>query len=618
MRFLLFFCCALAVINSSFGQARVRKFTTPLAGKAVLKDVDDQYNAQVYSLEAPDPDQAKETGELDVVKEQVARQFPRKRSGQLPRKTTSAPSPVIDVSYVSDSFPQTPPDNYLAVNRQNQAVAVMNSLVSVHNAATGAMVTRKGLKQFSAAVGLNNITNDNRYDPKIIYDPEADRYISIMLNGINQYNYIVVGFSQTSDATGAWNFYKFYGDVNNDTTFFDYPCISLTNNELFITGNKVMDNISWQVGFKESVIYQVRKQDGYNGNATLTYQLWDNIQYNGRYIRNVYPVKGGAGLKGPAQYFVGNRILDVQNDTIFLVKIPDTIGSTNNNLVATALVSNINYGVPPDGRQPDTSATLMTNDGRILGGYAEGNEIQFVSASVNTATGASGIYHGIISNYTTTPTVQAQIFTVDTLDFGYPNLSYTGNKNGHNQSIITFNYTGKSTYPGFATVFFDGSAYSDMVRIKTGDNSIKILSTKEQRWGDYSGSQPDWNAIQSVWAVGIYGRKDHLYGNYMARILSPFYAAVPQVKKQAAASVIYPNPTWEYVSIQFELEKEDVLNFYIYDAAGHAVGQLTSSYCFEGKNIIKFNVASLKSGTYFLKAFNSSGSSVITHTFVKQ
>src|SRR6202012_4156792 len=133
-----------------------------------------------------------------------------------------------------------------------------------------------------------------------------------------------------------------------------------------------------------------------------------------------------------SQYFVGDKILDVQNDSVFLVKIPDTIGSINNNLVATAMASNISYGVPPDGRQPDTSVTLMTNDARILGGYMEGNEIQFVSTTVNTTSGGSAIYHGIISNYDTNPTVQANVFAIDTLDFGYPNISYAGNQGGNN------------------------------------------------------------------------------------------------------------------------------------------------------------------------------------------
>ena len=614
----LFAIVLLSVFNhSSFAQrANVKKYTTPLCGTVILKNVDDKYNALIYSLEMPEPDAQAEQKKLAEIKAKMQKTFPRQRSA-VQERTTSVGAPVVFVSYVSDSMSGIPPDNYSAVSDSNKSVCVMNDLISVHNATTGAFLTRKTLSLFSTSIGLSPGTY-YRYDPKVVYDPQADRFICIMLCGTNATNYIAMGFSNTNDPSGSWAFYKFPGNFANDTTWFDYPAISITQNEVFFTGNKIKNDSSWQAGFKESVIYQVRKADGYNAAATLTYQIWDSVQYNNQPLRCLYPLNPGDGIQGPSQYFLSNRDFDVTNDSVFLVKVPDTIGSSSNILTVTPLVSATSYGVPPDGRQPDTSVTLATNDGRVLGGFITANQIQFVSTTVVPATGASGIYHGIISNYSTAPVLQGQIFTIDTLDMGYPNISYAGNVSGSNEAIISFDYSGPATYPSYGAIFYDGSTYSDMTNIKSGDSSIKILSGKEQRWGDYSGSQPQWNALGVVWVEGIYGRKDHTYGNYLAQLASPTFTGVPVVRRPAATSNLYPNPAIELVSLEFNVDQEQLFSFVIYDAQGRIVDKLLDKFCTEGKNVIQFNVAPLLQGTYFVKATGDKGENIAAHTFVRR
>jgi len=572
-------------------------------------------------MEMPDPDASAEQKRLQQIKEQIRKNFPYKKSNTQ-RRTTSVNPPVVSTNFVADSSPGIPPDNYSAVNQSNKTVCVMNEFISVHDATTGAYLTRKDIMTFSTSVGLNNtpFTDYNyRYDPKVAYDPVADRFICIMLNSTDQYNYIVVGFSQTSDPDGAWAFYKFYGDYAGDTTWFDYPAISITQNEFFFTGNKIKYDSSWQAGFTHSIIYQVRKQDGYNGDTALTYQIWDSVQYSNNYLRCLYPLNPGDALLGPSQYFLSNRDFDVTNDSVFLVEIPDTIGSSDSFLTVTPVVSTTSsYGVPPDARQPDTSLTLATNDGRVLGGFIRGSEMQFVSTTINPANGASAIYFGIISNFATSPVLTGQIFSVDSLDFGYPNISYAGNSGGNNQSIISFDYSGPNTYPGFGAIFYDGSNLSDIAIIRSGDTTISQLLQKEQRWGDYSGSQPDWTSTGTVWVEGIFGKKKRQYGNYMAKLISPYYDAVPIVTKPSQFSKIYPNPGWELVSYEFNVATEQSFSFMIYDMQGRVVDNLVNQYCKEGKNILQFNIAPLAPGTYFLKATGTNGEPIPVHTFVRK
>lgn len=599
-------------------QAHVQRFTAPLAGKVVLKDVEDKYNAQVYNLEMPEPDADAEQEKLREVKQYIAAHYPHKNR-HLAAKGTAIQPPFVVRSFVADTLPGIPPDNNMAISAGQRAVSVVNSNIAVLDD-YGQMLYRKSLYSFSLATGLiNTITNQNnyRFDPKVIYDPEADRYICVMLNGINEHNWIVVGFSQTNRPDSTWNFYKFYGNYAGDTTWFDYPAIAITHNELFFTGNKIGYDQSWQEGFHKSLIYQVNKQQGYNGDTAITYRIWDSVTYNGKFIRNLFPVKGGASIHGPEQYFLSNRNFDVQNDTIFLIKVPDTIGAPDSILTVTRLQSDLAYGVPPSGRQKPPYDSLATNDGRILGSYIEGDEIQFVSASLYPANGASAVYHGKISNVTTSPTVHAEMFTVDTLDFGYPNISYASNTGGVNNSIISFDYSGPSTFAGMGAIYYDGNQYSPMLNVKSGDSVISVLAGPE-RWGDYTGSQPDWNMPGVVWVEGIYGRSNTRYGNYMAKLAAPFITSVTQPQQTKAAALVYPNPAWQFISAEFSIPHEQSVNFSIYDMQGRVVDDLLSTWCKEGRNVVQFNIGPLAPGAYFVKGVSAKGEVLLTSRFIRQ
>ncbi len=597
----------------------------PLAGSIVLRDVPDKYGAQVNSLEAPEPDGPGNKAAFHAMKARVRAQFPyRRSSGQTKAKTTAVAMPVITKAFLPDSLTGIPPDDYMAVNNDSEAINVMNSFITVLNADSGTVKLRKSLMNFSSSVGLNNPIGQSyhyRYDPKVIYDPEADRFICVMLNGTNQYNWIVVAFSQTADPAGAWNFYKFYGDYGADTTWFDYPAIAITHDEFFLTGNKLVYNGSFQEGFRRSVIYQMRKSDGYAGAATLGYKLWDSVNFGGAPIRNIFPVKGGSGIMGPEQYFLSVRNMAATNDSVFLIKIPDTMGTPGNAITITAMKSNLVYGFPPNGRQPNTTNMLQTNDARVLGAYREGSEIQFVSTTVQPLTGSDAIYHGRMSNFTTTPSVQAAYIGVDTMDFAYPNISFAGLHGGLNTSIISFDYSGPSHFPGVGAVMWDGTAHSPLLEVKKGDNIIDVLNNDTlQRWGDYTGSQPQWDLPGHVWIVGMYGKQNKGYSTWMARLRSPFVPGVsvaPVAKSVAAPSTLYPNPAIEFIRLRFSLEEAAYLRFSIYSINGSLVDAMLDAGCRKGEQEIQFNTAPLAPGQYLLKGTTLDGRTLVSKTFVK-
>lgn len=600
---------------AAYGQgAKGTVYQAKLAGTNDFKNVDDKYNVEVLKIEAVSPDGDDEKIKLAKIKAEIARLYPHKISNAR-QKTTAAQDPVVDKSFQANVTPGTPPDNDFAVSKEGKALSVINVNAAVVNANTGAIVSQEGLPQFSSGVKLSMI--GNKYDPKVIYDAEEDRFICVMLHDRDADNYVVVGFSQSNDLGGTWAWYKFYGDYKADNTWFDYPGVSITKTEFFLTGNKIKFAAPWETGFSETVIYQISKSDGYSAAATLNYKIWDGIQYGGSSIRNLFPVRPGISPEGDEQYFVSNRNFSTQNDTIFLVKVPGTIAQ-GGNISVTMLKSPLSYGVPPNGRQDDT-ATLATNDGRILGAYAMYDEIQFVSTSVNPANGAASVFHAKITDYKTSPSIShAQFFSIDTLDFGYPNISFAGNPWGLNQSIISFNYTGPNTYAGMGAILYDGLSYSNLVKVKEGDGTIILQHAgKAQRWGDYTATQVDYNATGSVWIEGIYGRSDHEYGSWVAKLNSPVLSVKEQTKAKPK-SQIYPNPAKIFVSYLFTLDTETEVTFAIYSATGQLVDELVTKKCTQGKNLIQFSTVSLPVGNYILKGSSATGDVVMTERFIKQ
>ena len=459
--------------------------------------------------------------------------------------------------------------------------------------------------------------NDYRYDPKIIYDPLEDKFICIMLNGVNAANYIVIGFSQSNDPKGNWNFYKFYGDYKGDTTWFDYPAITISKSEFYFTGNKLGFNTSWQAGFKNSVIYQIKKADGYAG-QTLNYKIWDSIYYQGKPIRNLHPVKNGSSISAATPYFLSNRNFATQNDTVFLIRLTDTLNSANASMQINPLKSNLAYGVAADGRQKDTAYSLATNDARILGAFKEGDEIQFVNTSINPSNGAASIYHGTIQQVSSNPSIQAQLLSIDSLDMAYPNISYFGVNNGNIVSVINCNYSGPRTFAGMHALISKSGQYSDWTNIKKGDSNIVVLSAKQQRWGDYTGSQIDWNFPGNAWVIGIFGNAKRGYGNYMARLSSPYNVGIPPLVANKINAISYPNPCYQFTAIDFTLAASAILNFDMYNSNGQLVGHLLTQFCEEGQNRLQFNIGYLSAGIYHLIVTNANGVPLIKEPILKQ
>jgi hypothetical protein len=518
-------------------------------------------------------------------------------------------TPKVNYAFEGNSYSASVPnDNTMAVSNDGIVVSAINTNIIFYDTKNDSLLKTISLSAFSDT--LTNVS-PHQYDPKAIYDYQKDRFVLVFLagSGTNPSSDIIIAFSTSANPMDDWNLYSLPGNPLNDTSWTDYPAIALSNDELFITGNLLKTgNGSWQTSFKQSVIWQIDKNNGFNG-ETLDVGLYSGIGLNGIPVRNIHPVRGGNKFYGPDLYFLSQRNFALENDTFFLIHTLNNLEASNQDLTIISVLSDMPYGMPPNARQTN-GKFLATNDSRVLGAFYQNGFIQFVGNSVDTLTGHASFYHGLFSPTNSSEKIHLNIFSDTLLEFGYPNISYCGSNSESMHSIITYDYTSSSVYPGMGAVFFEGighdgsSLYSMPTVLKKGETPIRILFST-QRWGDYSGSQPKYNRVGEVWASGTFGKKVgsfQAYGTWISSLRSSVSDNPVIPDGETIVSKIYPNPSSDLdkVVLDFQLSQSEQITVQIFDVSGKLVTNIYQGEATKGRNILSFSTLPLSSGVYFV------------------
>lgn len=484
------------------------------------------FDPSMKSMEMPHPNSGTTRAHLQEIKKDVRKQFPlgnstNKHAGTHAFAAFGQGDSLIQGRNFEGNLAGNgvPNDNTLAISDGGQLISCINSTISGYDIPADTLMFTQSLASFS--LDLNIV--GGKFDPKAIYDPEEDRFILVFLSGNTPLNSnIIVAFSTTNQLDDPWNLFSLPGDPIQDSTWSDYPALTITDDELFITVNQIIPGVSWQVGFSQSIIWQLNKTAAFEGDTTLQSTLWTEINFNDQPIRNLNPVKGGSQPYGPNAYFISNRNFDLQNDTVFIVEITDNASSQDATAVVKYSRTDTPYGVPPEARQQG-SHRFDTNDGRWLGAFLENDRIQFVGNTVNPATGLSAVYHGFIDSleHTNPPVTGVILGDVgpDSMDFGYPNIVYIGEHGCDDESVIIFEHTSPTVYAGYSAVSYNNwHEYSKRTVVKEGDSFVNVLSGGYERWGDYTGLQRKYNEPGTVWAAATYGKVNRSNGTWITSL----------------------------------------------------------------------------------------------------
>jgi hypothetical protein len=571
---------------------------TPLAAVINMSDKDEDYDPKLMLIKATNPLPATTYNMnkqmLDAKHFESMQNYNGKSVNTLNK--TAVPQPVQLKGFKANITQGTPNDNDIAVSNAGIICSVVNTNMNILND-TGKVLSSRTLS--SIAKGITNL--NRTYDPRVIYDPEADRFILVFMQGsTSKDTRIIVGFSQTNDPALNWNFYTIRGNLFGDSS----PIISISNHELFLTVNRLKDNTYWKNGFIESFIWQMDKDNGYKGD-TLNQKVYYDIKYNNKPIWSICPAKGGSKSYGPNMQFFSVRPDQLWNDTVFVHEITNTIKSGKAELKLRVAKADNHYGLQPNAFQPN-GKKLQTNDARILSAMYENGIFYMVGNSVDARYNAAGFYLITIDNYWSKDLLNAklQMISSDTMDYGYPSIAYCGGGLGDNSAMITCSHVSPRTFPGNSLVYVDRNLNPSTPAImKLGESNILLIGDTLERWGDYSGIQRKYNDLGKVFYNGSFGVNNDnrtwigISKNRDAKLGND---EIIKLRNEQLNDVsIYPIPAKEYVNIDFTNEEKKVLNFVLIDMQGKETLLLTER-AKAGLNRFVFNALNLNNGYYQL------------------
>ncbi|MFL6213183.1 MAG: IPT/TIG domain-containing protein [Blastocatellia bacterium] len=410
----------------------------------------------------------------------------------------SAPSPAPASSFqaLNDDNSRIPPDTHGAVG-PNHLMVTLNSQVRIQTKA-GATISTVSLNGFWATFGHTNV-----FDPRVLYDPTAGRWIFISLSDWRTAtSSLLVGVSQTGDPTGNWNLYDTDIDSAN-AIFADYPNVGLNKDWIVVATDtyRVSD-----VSFVAERLYTFGKANLYaggassftlfqdttgssqvpaviNDNTTSTMYIlenWNGNQSGSGYLR----MSTISGAVGAESYTPGVAFPSTPNPWDSLPPSPNwmpQLGSSQRIIAGDAVVQNLVY----------RNGSLWCAQTVFLpaGGSPTRSAIQWWQLSTSGAIQQRGRLDDPSGN----------------VYYGYPSIAV----NSHNDVVIG--------YSRFSSSFYAGSGYSiraatdpvntlrDVAVLKNGEAPYyKTNGGTKNKWGDYSATVVDPANDIDIWTIQEY------------------------------------------------------------------------------------------------------------------
>ncbi len=140
--------------------------------------------------------------DLPVPEGALVRVEARAEAAALPSGAPSSPAPAVSFEALPNSPENQPPDTHGAVG-PNHLMVTLNSDVRIQDRSGNALSTVP-LWAFWGRLSAGG--PGEVFDPRVVYDPYADRWITTAVG--RSLRSLLVGVSQTGDPTGSWNLYR--------------------------------------------------------------------------------------------------------------------------------------------------------------------------------------------------------------------------------------------------------------------------------------------------------------------------------------------------------------------------------------------------------------------------
>lgn len=565
-------------------------FETPLSGSIVTNENSSKWGQKVSAIRTRDHG----SPEVRAIK---AAKAELKSNSYYHREESQgrASDPIIGANFEANWMEEgTPPDDAMAISNGGKIVTANNDGIEFYNANGQFLSTTKWADFFNDGTLTGSI-----YDPRVLYDSGSDRFVMVVLHGSSATSSrVLVCFSKSNDPAVGWWYYKLTGNPLNNNCWFDFPSLGISSNEIYVSGNLYT---SGNNNYNQSVIYQIRKADGYAG-QNLTWQYWDRIKVGSDIGFTLVPASyGHSGNYGPGIYLVSSE--SGGGKTVKLWDITNDIGA-NPELKSYTISTALNYGPSPDAAQKGSNEGLDNGDCRMQSAFYLNGLVHFVFHT-DIGDGWNGIYYHRLK--VNDLSLKSGTFgLVGSYDYSYPAVVSSSIQATDASVIIGFLRSSGAIFPEVRVVNCDNDMqWSSSTLVKAGETYVRVFGGTE-RWGDYTGISRRQNSPSGrVWFSGSYGARistsvPNAYKTRIAEVYTNQSTSSNEINTPITASKVYPNPVSNRFHVNFEMETKEVVTIQVVDLNGKIVKQLYEDLPKSTNNVLSFNKDALSAGIYFL------------------
>jgi PEP-CTERM motif len=390
-----------------------------------------------------------------------------------------------------------PPDMGGSVGPGNVA-QIINGAYSVWSR-TGVLDTRISDSTFWLNAGAPSaIVGTGLSDPRIIYDPQSQRWFASEISIGNGYNanQILVGVSNDSNPLDGFKSVNFNSTAGQ---FGDFPTLGVTQKSVVIGTNNFNPN---STGVS---IFSLPKSDLLLATPTAAdLTSFDNA--------NSGWTPQAATNFGPSN---SATVLSVGYDSNIVATQQITGGDAPGAVLGPYNLAFMNLGgLPNGGRQPG-AAPIEPGDNRISSGPVQvGNDVYFTQSVVN-GSGDDVVQWGVLDS-STGLIVEQGVIALPNQDLLYPSIA----ANGAGTFVMSFNASGPnnniSAYYVVCTASGCGAPRLDFAGLV--GNYFLDFGTGRNRWGDYSWTSLDPNNPNNFWLFQEYPIASQEWGTVITEI----------------------------------------------------------------------------------------------------
>jgi len=305
-----------------------------------------------------------------------------------------ATTPTVGTNFLgNEMFGGTPPDNSMAISNGGIIVSADNATMEIYDGDAQNPYLSIQISHFDFFSFLNPTPNANIYDPRVIYDSGADRFIYTVLHGTSSaQSELFICFSRSNNpANDGWWVYRIQANPGHPGSWFDYPNMAISNNEVYISGNMFTD-AGQNSG---NTLFQIEKTACFAG-GNINYQFWTDIRDNTNEMAfTMVPLSWGQqGNYGPGVLLVANETSE-PSDRIMVFDLTNDMSAIDEQINAFS-ANTAAFDVGGFAAQNGSNIQLDIGDNRIQNGFFLNGMIHFVFTS-DIGQGWSGINYKSVS-----------------------------------------------------------------------------------------------------------------------------------------------------------------------------------------------------------------------------